>query len=97
MRIYKVLSKQHAKESVDVVGDYDVLYIKEKRKKRKEKEIRARNESEKLDPIQFDSCAQSQNSVRFDSIRFAACFSAKRHLLMVLLEQPLENLKQFLW
>lgn len=37
MRIYKVLSKQHAKESVDVVGDYDVLYIKEKRKKRVKK------------------------------------------------------------
>lgn len=31
MRIYKVLCKQHAKESVDVVGDYDVLYVKEKR------------------------------------------------------------------
>lgn len=31
MRIYKVLHKRHAKESIDVVGDYDVLYIKEKR------------------------------------------------------------------
>lgn len=31
MRIYKVLYKQDAKESIDVVGDYDVLYIKEKR------------------------------------------------------------------
>lgn len=37
MRIYKVLYKQHAKESVDVVGDYDVLYIKEKRRKRVKK------------------------------------------------------------